>query len=74
MNKAQLKAKELRRNKRMISDIQMQGARYALRVYREAVEITLGLGHKRLARVDEKFNELLHRDETIRGMKDRGEL
>jgi UDP-N-acetyl-D-mannosaminuronate dehydrogenase len=74
VNKAQLKAKEMRRNKRVVSDLQMQGARYALRVYREAVEITLGLGHKRLARVDEKFMELIHRDETIKNMKERGEL
>jgi hypothetical protein len=74
MNKAQLKAKAIRRDKRVVNDLQMQGARYALRVYREAMEISLGLGRKRLARVDDKFMELVRRDEVIRAMKDRGEL
>jgi hypothetical protein len=74
VNKAQLKAKAIRRDKRVVNDLQMQGARYALRVYREAMEITLGLGAKRLARVDDKFMELIRRDETIRDMKERGEI
>lgn len=74
MNKAQLKAKEVRKNNKMLGQIRMEGARYALNVYRQAMCIELGIGDKRLARVDAKFNELLHRDEIIHDMKRRGEL
>ncbi len=74
MNKAQLKAKELRRNKKVVADLQMQGAKYALKVYREAVQIVLGIGEKRLDRIDQKFIDLLHYDEVYRDMKDSGEL
>lgn len=69
MNKAQLKAKAKRREFREISEFQMQGAKYALKVYREAVQIVMGLGQKRLERIDEKFIELLNYDETIKGRK-----
>ena len=74
MNKAQLKAKELRRHKKVIGEIRMEGAKYALNVYRQAMCIVLGIGDKRLEKVDEKFNELLHRDEIIHEMKRRGEV
>jgi hypothetical protein len=74
LNKAQLKAKELRRNKKVVADLQMQGAKYALKVYREAVQIVLGIGEKRLDRIDQKFIDLLHYDEVYKDMKDRGEL
>lgn len=74
MNKAQLKAKELRRNKKMVADLQMQGAKYALKVYRDAVQIVLGIGEKRLDRIDQKFIDLLHYDEVYKDMKDRGEI
>ena len=73
MNRAQLKAKELRRHKKVLGEIRMEGARYAINVYREAMCIELGIGDKRLERVDNKFNELLHRDEIIYEMKRRGE-
>lgn len=66
MNKAQLKAKEKRRTVREVEEFQMQGAKYALKVYREAVSIVLGLGQKRLDRIDEKFIELLHYDEELK--------
>lgn len=66
MNKAQLKAKEKRRTVREVQEFQMQGAKYALKVYREAVSIVLGLGQKRLDRIDEKFIELLHYDEELK--------
>ncbi len=69
MNKAQLKAKDKRREKREIEQIQMQGAKYALKVYREAVQIVMGLGDKRLARIDEKFMELLRYDEELQRRK-----
>ena len=52
----------------------MEGAKYALNVYRQAMCIVLGIGDKRLDKVDEKFNELLHRDEIIYEMKRRGEV
>lgn len=74
MNKSQLKAKELRRNKKVIGEIRMEGAKYALNVYRQAMCIVLGIGDKRLERVDDKFNELLRRDEVIYEMKRRGEV
>lgn len=69
MNKAQLKAKEKRRERREIEQLQMQGAKYALKVYREAVQIIMGLGDKRLARIDEKFMELLKYDEEMQRRK-----
>lgn len=74
MNKAQLKAKELRRHKKVVGEIRMEGAKYALNVYRQAMCIVLGIGQQRLARVDQKFEELLHRDEVIYEMKRRGEV
>lgn len=66
MNKAQLKAKEKRRTVREVQEFQMQGAKYALKVYREAVQIVMGLGDKRLARIDDKFTELLLYDEELK--------
>jgi acyl-ACP thioesterase len=74
MNKAQVKAKDKRRERREIEEFQMQGAKYALRVYREAVQIVMGLGDKRLARIDEKFMELLHYDEEMQRRKFRANL
>lgn len=65
MNKAQLKAKEKRRERREVEEFQMQGAKYALKVYREAVQIVMGLGEKRLTRIDDKFIELLQYDEEL---------
>lgn len=52
----------------------MQGAKYALKVYREAVAIVMGLGQKRLERIDEKFMELLNYDETMQRRKRRENL
>lgn len=69
MNKAQLKAKEKRRERREVEQLQMQGAKYALKVYREAVAIVMGLGQKRLERIDDKFIELLNYDETVQRRK-----
>lgn len=69
MNKAQIKAKEKRRERREVEQLQMQGAKYALKVYREAVQIIMGLGDKRLARIDEKFMELLRYDEELQRRK-----
>lgn len=66
MNKAQLKAKEKRRTVREVQEFQMQGAKYALKVYREAVQIVMGVGQKRLDRIDEKFMELLQYDEELK--------
>lgn len=74
MNRAQLKAKELRKHKKIVGEIRMEGAKYALNVYRQAMQIVLGIGEKRLEKVDDKFNELLHRDEIIYEMKRRGEV
>lgn len=74
MNKAQLKAKELRKHKKVAGDLRMEGARYALNVYRQAVCIVMGVGDKRLQRIDDKFTELLLRDEVIHEMKRKGEL
>ena len=74
MNKAQLKAKEIRKHKKVVGEIRMEGAKYALNVYRQAMQIVLGIGEKRLEKVDDKFNELLHRDEIIYEMKRRGEV
>lgn len=74
MNRAQLKAKELRKHKKVVGEIRMEGAKYALNVYRQAMQIVLGIGEKRLEKVDDKFNELLHRDEIIYEMKRRGEV
>ena len=69
MNKAQLKAKEKRKEKREVEQLQMQGAKYALKVYREAVQIIMGLGEKRLNRIDDKFMELLMYDEEMQRRK-----
>jgi hypothetical protein len=66
MNKAQLKAKDKRRTVREVEEFQMQGAKYALKVYREAVQIVMGVGQKRLDRIDDKFVELLHYDEELK--------
>lgn len=66
MNKSQIKAKEKRRERREVEQLQMQGAKYALKVYREAVQIVMGLGDKRLQRIDDKFIELLHYDEELK--------
>lgn len=74
MNRAQLKAKELRKHKKVAGELRMEGAKYALNVYRQAMQIVLGIGEKRLEKVDDKFNELLHRDEIIYEMKRRGEV
>lgn len=74
VNRAQAKAKELRKHKKVVGEIRMEGAKYALNVYRQAMQIVLGIGEKRLAKVDDKFNELLHRDEIIYEMKRRGEV
>lgn len=69
MNKAQLKAKDKRREQREVEQFQMQGAKYALKVYREAVQIVMGLGDKRLSRIDDKFVELLMYDEEFKRRK-----
>lgn len=74
MNKAQLKAKAKRKELREVQELQMQGAKYALKVYREAVAIVMGLGQKRLERIDEKFMELLNYDETMQRRKRRENL
>lgn len=74
MNKAQLKAKEKRREQREVEQFQMQGAKYALKVYRDAVSIVMGLGDKRLARIDDKFVELLMYDEEMKRRKRRENL
>lgn len=74
MNKAQLKAKEKRKEKREVQELQMQGAKYALKVYREAVQIIMGLGEKRLNRIDDKFMELLMYDEEMQRRKLRENL
>lgn len=74
MNRAQLKAKEIRKHKKVAGELRMEGAKYALNVYRQAVCIVMGIGDKRLQRIDDKFTELLHRDEVIHEMKRRGEV
>ena len=74
MNRAQRRAKDFRKNKQVIGELRMEGARYALNVYRQAVCIVMGVGDKRLQRIDDKFNELLLRDEVIHDMKRRGEV
>lgn len=74
MNKAQLKAKEKRRERREVEQFQMQGAKYALKVYREAVQIVMGLGDKRLQRIDDKFMELLRYDEELQRRKLRAHI
>lgn len=50
----------------------MQGAKYALHVYRKAVAIVLGLGEKRLDRIDQKFIQLLEYDDVVQDRKKGG--
>lgn len=69
MNKTQLKAKK----KKQEEQLQMQGAKYALHVYRKAVAIVLGLGEKRLDRIDQKFIQLLEYDDVIQDRRKSGE-
>lgn len=69
MNKAHIKAKK----KKQEEQLQMQGAKYALHVYRKAVAIVLGLGEKRLDRIDQKFIQLLEYDDVIQDRRKSGE-
>lgn len=73
MNKAQRKAKQRRLEQKEVQQFQMQGAKYALHVYRKAVSYTLGLGEKRLDRIDKKFIELLEQDEVWKDRKEGGQ-
>lgn len=68
MNKAHIKAKQ----KKKEEQLQMQGAKYALHVYRKAVAIVLGLGEKRLDRIDQKFIQLLEYDDVVQDRKKGG--
>lgn len=68
MNKAHRKAKQ----KKQEEQLQMQGAKYALHVYRKAVAIVLGLGEKRLDRIDQKFIQLLEYDDVVQDRKKGG--
>ncbi len=70
MNKAQRKAKQKRIEQKEVHNLQMQGAKYALHVYRKAVAYTLGLGEKRLDRIDKKFIELLEYDDVWKDRKE----
>ena len=72
MNKAQIKAKQRRLGRKEVHDLQMQGAKYALNVYRKAVSIVMGLGDKRLDRIDKKFIELLEYDDVFQDRKKSG--
>ena len=68
MNKAHRKAKQ----KKQEEQLQMQGAKYALHVYKKAVAIVLGLGEKRLDRIDQKFIQLLEYDDVVQDRKKGG--
>lgn len=69
MNKTHRQAKQ----KKQVEKFQMQGAKYALHVYRKAVSIVMGLGEKRLDRIDQKFIELLEREEVFQDIR-RGKI
>lgn len=72
MNKAQMKAKQRRLERKEVHNLQMQGAKYALHVYKKAVAIVLGLGEKRLDRIDQKFIQLLEYDDVVQDRKKGG--
>lgn len=72
MNKAQVKAKQKRINQKTVEQFQMQGAKYAISRYKTAVAIVLGLGQKRLERIDQKFMELLTYDEVMQARHKNG--
>lgn len=65
--------RETRRKFNLTNEIidaqRMAGARYALKLYRQAVQIALGVGEKRLERVDKKFCDLCLYDEVLHDMK-----
>lgn len=69
MNKAQIKAKQRRLERKEVYQLQMEGAKYALHMYKKAVSIVMGLGDKRLERIDKKFIELLEREEVFQDIK-----
>jgi len=66
------KAHQKKKQKKYEEQLQIQGAKYALNVYRKAVSYVLGLGEKRLDRIDKKFIELLEYDDVWQDRKKGG--
>jgi hypothetical protein len=63
------KAHRQKKQKKYEEQLQIQGAKYALNVYRKAVSYVLGLGEKRLDRIDQKFIQLLEYDDVMQARK-----